>query len=348
MPPKLLQLSGIGKSFDGVRVLDKVSLDLEEGEVHVLAGENGAGKSTLIRILAGIHPDFEGSIELMGSEVRFASPIEARRAGIAVIHQELSLVDSMNVCDNVHLGRESASLGGLWLNRAEQLRRTVEVCRQLNLELGAADLERPVGSFSLSVRNRIEIAKALAFDARILVMDEPTSALDKPEVEKLFTLIEGAKRRGCGIIYISHKMEEIYRVADRITVLRDGSRVGTAPASGCPQATLVRWMVGRELTEQFPPRPARRAGAPASRLSVSNLRIADPDPSLRDAVAGVSFDLHEGEILGVAGLQGSGNTELFGVSSAPGGPRARARPLSTAGRFGRGTRATRSPVASRT
>ncbi len=312
MPEPLLRFARVGKSFGGVRALDDVSFDVLAGEVHVLAGENGAGKSTLIKILAGVHPGFDGEMTLQGKPLRPASPDDARRSGISVIHQELSLVDSMSVSDNIHLGRESRRLGGWWLDRPAQVARSAELCRQLNLELSEADMARPVEAFSLSVKNRIEIAKALAFEARVIVMDEPTSALDRPEVDKLFTLVAALRARGCAVIYITHKMEEIARVADRITVLRDGKWVGTAPAGECPERRLIQWMVGRDLSEQFPPPGEGRAGGTAApALETRGLGVRDPDPSRRNAVGGVSLRVAPGEILGIAGLQGSGAAELF-------------------------------------
>jgi ABC-type sugar transport system ATPase subunit len=310
MPERLLALRQIGKLFGPNRVLERVSLDLVEGEVHILAGENGAGKTTLIRILAGIHTDYEGEIELLGRPVRFAGPKEANRAGISVIHQELSLIGSMSVLDNIHLGRESALPGGLWLDRRRQAQRALALCRQLNLDLTAEDLARPVEQFPLSVKNLVEIAKALAFDARILVMDEPTSALSRAEVDRLFVLIEALKRRGCGIIYITHKMEEIYRVADRITVLRDGRWVGTAPAGQCPESRLIQWMIGRDLAPQGGPRP-RAPGAGEGALEVRGFGVPHPIPGRPPAVRDFSVSVRAGEIVGIAGLQGSGGAELF-------------------------------------
>ena len=227
--PALLTMTGISKSFVGVPVLRDVSFDLRPGEVHVLAGENGAGKSTLMKIAAGVHTDYEGKIALLGLPSRFSSPQDAAARGISVIHQEMSLIDSMSVVDNIFLGRELTRSGTArqWTDRSAQLRKAREFCEQLDLDI---DLSRLVEDYSLSVKNRIEIAKALAFNARIFIMDEPTSALSGPEVDKLFGLIRQLKTRGCGIIYITHRMEEIYRIADRITVLRDGRHVGTAPA----------------------------------------------------------------------------------------------------------------------
>ena len=234
----ILQLSGIGKSFGSARVLDDVTFDLRAGEVHLLAGENGAGKSTLIKILAGIHADYDGTIALEGRLVRFATSHAANWAGIAVIHQEMSLVDAMSVTDNLHLGREITRGAAGWLDRPAQDARTLTLCRDLDLDFTAADLARPVEEFSLSVKNRLEIAKALRAEAKVIVMDEPTSALQRNEVDRLFRLRGDLKARGCGVIYISHKMEEIYRIADRITVLRDGRWVGTAATADCPTATI--------------------------------------------------------------------------------------------------------------
>jgi ABC-type sugar transport system ATPase subunit len=304
-------MRGIAKSFSGVAVLRDVSFDLVSGEVHVLAGENGAGKSTLIKIAAGVHTDFDGTLALDGRPTRFASPHDATAHGISVIHQEMSLIDSMSVADNMFLGRELTRRRSArqWMDRSAELARAREFCRQLDLDI---DLSRHVGEYSLSVKNRIEIAKALAFHARILVMDEPTSALSEPEVDRLFELVAQLKARGCGIVYITHRLEEIYRIADRITVLRDGRYVGTAPAAALPEAELIRWMIGRELGAHFP----ERAVAPGpERLRVQGLWVPAPGGSAGAAarwlVRDASLSVRAGEIVGVAGLQGSGNSELF-------------------------------------
>jgi ribose transport system ATP-binding protein len=322
----LLRLAGLGISFGATRALDDVSFELHAGEVHLLAGENGAGKSTLIKILAGIHPGHDGTITLAGRRVRFASPREAAGAGIAVIHQELSLVDAMSVTDNLFLGRERTRGGGGWLDRRAQVAAALAQCRELDLDLTPADLDRPVETFSLSEKNRLEIAKALGREVRILVLDEPTSALNRHEVERLFVLIARLKARGVGLIYISHRMEEIYRIADRITVLRDGRRVGTATRAECPPETLVRWMIGRELAQYFPARPARegRNGrkvkeTQATALAVRDLRVAAADPARPDVLRGVSLTVRPGEIVGLAGLQGAGATELLHMLFGAGG-----------------------------
>jgi ABC-type sugar transport system ATPase subunit len=304
-------MAGISKAFSGVPVLRDVSFDLRPGEVHVLAGENGAGKSTLIKIAAGVHTEYEGQLFLRGEPIRLGSPQEAAARGISVIHQEMSLVDSMSVVDNIFLGRERTlpGSGRQWTDRRAQLRAAGALCRQLDLDL---DLSRPVEDFSLSVKNRIEIAKALAFDARIFVMDEPTSALSGPEVERLFTLVGQLKARGCGVVYITHRMEEIYRVADRISVLRDGRHVGTAEATALPQAELIRLMIGRELSTHF---PARSVTPGAERLRVERLsvprQVSGATGARRWLVQDVSLSVRAGEVVGLAGLQGSGNSELL-------------------------------------
>jgi ribose transport system ATP-binding protein len=320
----LLSMRNICKSFFGVAVLQDVEFDLNPGEVHVLAGENGAGKSTLIKILAGVYADYplikilagvyadyRGEIALNGKRVRLASPHDASRKGISVIHQEMSLVESLSAIDNIFLGRELTLpfSAGLLIDQARQAARGKELSALLGLDI---DLQSPVAGFPLSVKYRIEIAKALAFSSRILIMDEPTSALSDPEVARLCELITELKRRGCGIIYITHRLEEIYRVGDRITVLRDGRRIGTVPAAELTETELIRWMIGRELSSRF---PAPQAGAGAERLRVEHFSVAQAAAaSARRGqwlVRDVSFAVRAGEILGIAGLQGSGNSALL-------------------------------------
>ncbi len=313
MAAPVLRFSGIGKSFGPVRVLEDISFDLMPGEVHVLAGENGAGKSTLIKILAGIYPDYDGTLEYQGKPVRWSSPHDAQLHGISVIHQEMSLIGSLSVTDNLNLVERdlrARSFGSNWLiNRAAETKRTQALFAQLDLSLTAADLARPVEEFPISVRNRLEIAKALAFEARVVVMDEPTSALDRPDVERLFALIAALRQAGCCIVYITHKMEEIYRIADRITVLRDGRFVATATAADCPAPQLVQWMIGRELSELYPPPLA--APAATLRLELDHFSVHDTSAPARLAVQDLSLQLHAGEVLGIAGLPGSGAAELF-------------------------------------
>jgi ribose transport system ATP-binding protein len=305
-------MTGITKRFGEVTVLRDIPFDVCPGEVHVLAGENGAGKSTLIKILAGIHTEFEGTLEFMGRRARPRSPLEANTLGVAVIHQELSLIGPMSVADNIFLGRTPARAG--LVRDAQQQEEAAHWVRQLGLDL---DVRRPVEQFPIAIQQLIEITKALSQKARVIVMDEPTSALNAPEVEKLFALIQSLKQRGCGIVYISHKLEEIERIADRITVLRDGHWIGTTPAARLPRARFIEWMVGRDLGEQFPRRVPRFG---PERLRVENLSVFSGDPPGKAAVRNVSLSVRAGEILGIGGLQGSGASELFlGLFGAYGG-----------------------------
>ncbi len=313
----LVRLTGITKRFGPVTVLHEVQLEVAAGEVHVLAGENGAGKSTLMKILAGIHTDFEGRIEYAGREARPRSPLEASALGVAVIHQELSLIGAMSVADNIFLGRMPTRNG--FVCDARQHEEARHWVRQLGLEL---DVRRPVEQFPIAVQQLIEIAKALSQNARVLVMDEPTSALNAPEVETLFGLIRSLKERGCGIVYITHKMEEIERIADRITVLRDGEWIGTAPAQELPTAKFMQWMVGRDLGEQFP----RRAPQPgAERLRLERFSVFPDGFAVRPMAKNISLEVRAGEILGIGGLQGSGASQLLLGLFGAYGNRARGR-----------------------
>ena len=299
----LLRMEGISKSFAGTLALDDVRFELERGEVHVIAGENGAGKSTLIKILCGVHTDYTGRIVLNGEPVRFGSPQDAAEHGIAAIHQELSLVPSMSVADNIFLGREKHNCLGV-INFAAQHNEGREILSRLGIDV---EMERLVEEYPISLQQMIEIAKALSLNATIIIMDEPTSALTETEVERLFTTVENLKAQGHAIIYITHKMEEIYRIADRITVLRDGKYIGTAPAKELPISTLITWMVGREINDHFP----RRAGVKGDEiLRVEHFTVYD-DPLQRPVVEDVSFAVHRGEILGIAGLRSSGSSELL-------------------------------------
>jgi len=300
----LLQMEHITKSFFGVKVLEDVFFDLNPGEVHVLAGENGAGKTTLIKILAGVHTDFEGEIRLNGQLIRFKNPHDAAESGISAIHQDMSLINAMKVVDNIFLGREHAH-ANVWMDYRTQKEKAQRLLTQLGID---ANLNLPVEEYSVSVRQMIEIAKALAYDARIIIMDEPTSSLNEPEVKRLFRIIHDLKQKRYGIIYISHRLEEIYEISDRITVLRDGKHIGTAKADDLSPQELIRWMVGREISQQF---PGRTPATGKERLSVENLYLPDPTGTKEWVVENVTLSLNAGEILGIAGLRGSGNSELF-------------------------------------
>lgn len=299
----LVAMRGITKRFGNITVLENVNFDLRAGEVHVLAGENGAGKSTLIKILAGVYPQFDGDIHINGQLVRPRSPVHANELGVAVIYQELSLIGSMSVADNIFLGRQK-SHGGFVDERRQQLAAR-DCLARLGLDI---DPREPVERFSIGTQQCIEIAKALSQHARAIVMDEPTSALNGPEVERLFALIDQLKREGCGIVYISHKMEEIERIADRITVLRDGKLIGTTPAAELPPPLLIQWMVGREIGEQFP-RHTPRFGA--IRLEARNFSVFPGGRSAGAKVSAASLTVRAGEIVGIGGLQGAGASELL-------------------------------------
>ncbi len=312
MPEKLLEMTGISKAFGGPKVLDDVAFDLRPGEVHVLAGENGAGKSTLMRILSGVYTEYEGVMRVRGTHVRFRSPQDAAKQGISIIHQELSLAPEMSVADNIFLGRETVGPAG-WLHYGRERAACKALLRRLGIE---AAPNVPAGAYPMGVQQGMEIAKALAFDATIIIMDEPTSALTEPEAERLFAVMESLKKQGCGIVYISHKMEEIYRVADRITVLRDGRRIGVATPDALPRKQMIQWMVGRSLDEQFQWQP-HEPGDVA--LTLHNVTVPDPGGRARPAAKDVSFTVHAGEIVGLAGLQGAGAEALiYGLYGAYG------------------------------
>ncbi len=296
----LVRMKGITKRFGRVTVLEEVDFDVHAGEVHILAGENGAGKSTLIKILAGVHSDYQGTIEISGQPVRPSNPSEATSLGVAVIHQELSLVPSMSVADNVFLGRLQ-TVGGFVRDR-----RQFELAQKLLDDFGLdADAHQFVEKLPVATQQLIEIAKALGQDARVIIMDEPTSALNAPEVEKLFLLIDQLKRQGRGIVYITHKMEEIEQIADRITVLRDGRFVVSAQASELPVDRIVQAMVGRDVDQQF---PRHHSSLGNKRLRVEGLSVRKGNRLLVD---NVSLSVRAGEIVGLAGLQGSGNSQLM-------------------------------------
>jgi len=304
MPP-FLQARNIGKKFGPVTVLQEVSFDVRRGEIHVVVGENGAGKSTLMRILSGVYTDYEGTLAVAGETVRFRSPLDAARHGISMVHQELSLVPQLGALDNIFLGRERGVGRPRWLNRGGQIERAQQALARLGLDV---DWETPVEQFSMAVRQLIEIAKCLAFDAQVLILDEPTSALDKTEVQRLEELLRSLRQDGKAILYITHKMEEIYRLPDRITVLRDGKHICTEPVSALSETQLISAMIGREWSGASLRQPC--AIGP-TRLVVRDVCVPDPLGSGRRIVDAVSFEVRAGEVLGIAGLEGSGNHELL-------------------------------------
>lgn len=301
----LLEMRNIVKEFPGVRALDGVSFTLEAGEFHALVGENGAGKSTLMKVLSGVYPEgtFDGEI-LVDNAVRHFSGIrDSERAGIAIIFQELSLVKELTVGENIFLGKEPSRFGVI--NWSELYHKATKLLQELNLPI---DPRVSVGSLGIGQQQLVEIAKALSQDAKILVLDEPTAALTESEVETLFGILKSLIARGVGMIYISHKLDEVFKMSDRITVLRDGRTVSTHAASEITKDGVIAEMVGREVGDIFPDATHERGDLA---LSVKGLTAYSPDDPHKKVVDNVSFDVRKGEVLGIAGLMGAGRSELL-------------------------------------
>ncbi|MGG4196657.1 sugar ABC transporter ATP-binding protein [Paenibacillus sp. UNC217MF] len=292
-----IQMKGIHKAFGSNQVLSGVDFDLREGEVHALMGENGAGKSTLMNILTGLHARDKGTILIDSKETYFANPKEAERQGIAFIHQELNIWPDMTVVDNLFIGKEMSSTWGL-LKSKEMKALAIEQFKRLSVDI---PLNMEAGQCSVGQQQMIEIAKALLTDTKIIIMDEPTSALTEREIQKLFEVIQSLKKEGVSIVYISHRMEEIFEICDRITVMRDGRTVDTKPIPETNFDEVVKKMVGRELTERYPARN------PSPGEVVLEVEHATRKGSFED----VSFSVHQGEIVGFSGLMGSGRTEIM-------------------------------------
>ncbi|MDF1862476.1 MAG: sugar ABC transporter ATP-binding protein [Verrucomicrobiales bacterium] len=292
----LLEMKGIRKRFPGVLALDGVDLTVQEGEVLALLGENGAGKSTLIKMLGGAHQPDEGEIRINEKPVSISSAKDARDAGIAVIYQEFNLVPRMTVLENLFLGREKTRLG--WIDERSEREQAIEWLSRLGLDI---DPDECCGDLSVARQQAVEIARALSFDARILVMDEPSAVLTDKEVEKLFGIVKELRENGIGIIYISHRLDEIDEIADRLVVLRDGKRIGTREVTETSRDELIEMMVGRSLEEEF---PSRDVNVGEERLRVENL-------SRGRFVRDVSFSVRAGEIVGFSGLVGAGRTEAM-------------------------------------
>ena len=308
--PALLEMRAISKEFPGVKALDNVNLTVRAGTVHALMGENGAGKSTLMKCLFGIYNRDSGTVMLDGKEVNFKSAKEALESGVAMVHQELNQALTRTVKDNLWLGRYPKVAGFVVSERLME-QRTKEIFDTLGVSVNPKTV---MSTMPVSQRQMVEIAKAVSYESKIIVFDEPTSSLTEVEVEHLFRIIQMLKEKGCGIIYISHKMEEILRISDDVTIMRDGQWVATRPAGELTMEEIIRLMVGRELTNRFPPK-TNEPGEVI--LDVQNL--AGKYTRLKDA----TFQLHRGEILGIAGLDGSGRTEvlenLFGSMTRQGG-----------------------------
>ena len=306
----LLEMTNINKSFPGVKALDNVNLKVRPHSVHALMGENGAGKSTLLKCLFGIYSKDSGSIIFQGKEVNFHSAKEALENGVSMVHQELNLVLQRSVMDNMWLGRYPRK--GLFVDHDKMYRDTKAIFDELDIDIDPRD---KVALLSVSQMQMVEIAKAFSYDAKIVIMDEPTSSLTEKEVNHLFTIIRKLKDRGCGIVYISHKMEEIFQLCDEITILRDGQWINTQPLEGLDMDKIIAMMVGRSLNQRFPDKTNVPGEVILEVRNLTSLR----QPSIRD----ISFDLHKGEILGIAGLVGAKRTDivetLFGIREKSGG-----------------------------
>ena len=308
----LLEMKDISKSFPGVKALDGVSLTVRRGTVHALMGENGAGKSTLMKCLFGIYAKDAGKIFLDGKEVFFKNPKDALEHGVAMVHQELNQALKRSVMDNIWLGRYPTVLGFVTSER-RMLGETKRIFAELDIKV---DPRTKMSEMSVAERQMVEIAKAVSYNSKIIVLDEPTSSLTEEEVEHLFTIINMLRERGCGIIYISHKMEEILRISDDITVMRDGTHIITESADKFTMDRIIKLMVGRELDSRFPEKKE------TGRIGETVLRV-DGLSSRHNSVRDVSFEVKKGEIVGFAGLAGAGRTEvienIFGISERSAG-----------------------------
>ncbi|MCR4431543.1 MAG: sugar ABC transporter ATP-binding protein [Tepidanaerobacteraceae bacterium] len=305
MEDYILELKGITKTFPGVKALDAVKFNLKAGEIHALVGENGAGKSTFIKIISGVYQPDEGEIFLNGERVSFKNPREARMMGIATIYQNIICFPDMSITDNIFLGHEYINNYGikrlLWKKMHDKAKEL------LHLVGNDIDPEEKMGNLSIACQQMVEIAKALSQEAKIFIMDEPTAALTQHETEELFNIVKKLKEDGASIIFVSHRIEDIYKIADRITVFRDGNYIGTWEKSQLSRDDLIKFMAGREITQLF---PKKKINAGRELLRIKGL-------SKKGVFTDISFSLHEGEILGVTGLIGSGRSELaqaiFGI-----------------------------------
>ena len=309
---QILSMRRIDKRFTGVHALRQVDFDLDEGEIHALVGENGAGKSTLMKVFVGITPKDSGEIHYLGHQFNPRDPKHALEMGIGIIHQELNMMDHLTVAQNIFIGRESTKAGGILLDKREQTRRAGELLRRLNMNI---DPEELLGRLTVGRQQMVEIAKAVSHSLRILILDEPTAALTDAEIDELFAIMRDLASKGVGMIHISHRLDEIHRIADRVTVMRDGERVDTKPTSEVTKQQIINMMVGRVIYEQ----PKSKSNVAAEAPVVLRVNRLNAGKLVRD----VSFELRQGEILGMAGLMGSGRTEtaraIFGADEVQSG-----------------------------
>ena len=306
----ILTMKGIDKSFPGVHALDHVDLEVRKGEVHALMGENGAGKSTLMKVLTGIYTKDSGTITFEGKEVEFSNPRDAQSHGIVIVHQELNMMNHLTVAQNIFIGREI--MNGKLINDAKMNEEAAKLFKQLNIDI---DPTEKMGNLTVGKQQMCEIAKAISHEAKVIIFDEPSAALTESEIEELFKIIRDLREKQLGIVYISHRMDEIKVITDRVTVMRDGGYVGTLITKDCTKDDIINMMVGRVIYEDPKTESAVAPDAPVV-LKVENLNAGK-------MVQNVSFELHKGEILGFSGLMGAGRTEtaraLFGADPKEGG-----------------------------
>ncbi len=306
----MINMTDICKSFSGNAVLKNVHFSLQKGEIHALMGENGAGKSTLMKIMSGIYTRDSGTVEVKGKKVEFTSPKQAEAEGIAVIHQELNILPHLSIADNLFLGREETVGRTGILKTKEMERKTKKILGDLGLDM---DPSLPASTLSVGQQQLVEIGKALSMEAEMIIMDEPTAALTDREIETLFVTIRELQKRGVSFVYISHRMEEIFSLCDRITILRDGEFVGERKISETSFEEIVQLMVGRELGDRFPERSS----------AIGDVKLSVKGLSRKACFEDISFDIHKGEIVSIAGLMGAGRTEvaqsLFGYKKADSG-----------------------------
>lgn len=306
----ILTMTDIDKSFAGVHALKKAQLELKTGEVHALMGENGAGKSTLMKILTGIYSKDSGKIVYEGKEVEYKNPKEAQSAGIVIVHQELNMMNHLTVAQNLFIGRET--MGGVFINDGAMNKKAKELFKLLNIDINPKET---MGNLTVGRQQMVEIAKAISSDAKVIVFDEPTAALTEKEIEDLFKIIRDLRSKDIGIIYISHRMDEIKKITDRVTVMRDGEYVGTVDSQTSTKDDIINMMVGRVVYED----PKQTSNVPADAPVVLSVKNLNAGKMVRD----VSFDLHKGEILGFSGLMGAGRTEtaraIFGADKKDSG-----------------------------
>ena len=308
----ILSMNKIDKRFPGVHALRGVNLELRTGEIHALVGENGAGKSTLMKALTGIYPKDSGKIMYLGKEINPQSPKEVLKIGIGIIHQELNMMDHLSVAQNIFIGRESTKYGRLFLDENHQNKRTQDLFKRLKMDIEPTEL---LGNLTVGKQQMVEIAKAVSHDLKVLILDEPTAALTETEINELFTIMKDLASKGVAMIYISHRMDEINRITDRVTVLRDGEYVGTKNTRDVTKEEIINMMVGRVIYED----PKSKSNVPENAEIVLKVEGLNAGRMVKD----VSFSLRRGEILGFAGLMGAGRTEtaraIFGADKIESG-----------------------------